>query len=218
MHCCWLFFFFFVPTASSPSPEQDSARPSSKNPLTWTVDDVVWFVKDADPHALGPHVELFRKHVCKRLPLVFLGNLSQMHRQSQEIQTYRQPAFGCYRQCLCSARLTTGPSKGFRALGGWGEVLKKSSLITQQKDPTNVFRKCLLFVPSMPAYIVIMLNLRESTEDLVFIFHCQIGTKKPCLNDNLFSGYLWFLSEEHFLCVSRYLAVEARKSQRAKIL
>uniref|UniRef100_A0A8B9MPF7 SAM domain-containing protein n=1 Tax=Accipiter nisus TaxID=211598 RepID=A0A8B9MPF7_9AVES len=46
-----------------PSPEQqDAARPSSKNPLTWTVDDVVWFVKDADPHALGPHVELFRKH------------------------------------------------------------------------------------------------------------------------------------------------------------
>ncbi|NXX73658.1 SCML4 protein, partial [Urocolius indicus] len=50
-------------SASSPSPErQDMTRPSSKNPLTWTVDDVVWFVKDADPHALGPHVELFRKH------------------------------------------------------------------------------------------------------------------------------------------------------------
>ncbi|XP_074804297.1 sex comb on midleg-like protein 4 isoform X1 [Natator depressus] len=50
-------------SASSPSPErQDAARPSSKNPSTWTVDDVVWFVKDADPHALGPHVELFRKH------------------------------------------------------------------------------------------------------------------------------------------------------------
>uniref|UniRef100_A0A8D2J170 SAM domain-containing protein n=2 Tax=Varanus komodoensis TaxID=61221 RepID=A0A8D2J170_VARKO len=50
-------------SASSPSPErQDASRPTSKNPLTWTVDDVVWFVKDADPHALGPHVELFRKH------------------------------------------------------------------------------------------------------------------------------------------------------------
>ncbi|NWU60941.1 SCML4 protein, partial [Pterocles burchelli] len=50
-------------SASSPSPEQqDVARPSSKNPLTWTVDDVICFVKDADPHALGPHVELFRKH------------------------------------------------------------------------------------------------------------------------------------------------------------
>ncbi|NXI75253.1 SCML4 protein, partial [Rhipidura dahli] len=50
-------------SASSPSPErQDAARPSSRNPLTWTVDDVVWFVKDADPQALGPHVDLFRKH------------------------------------------------------------------------------------------------------------------------------------------------------------
>ncbi|NXT05260.1 SCML4 protein, partial [Prunella fulvescens] len=58
-HCCGL----FVLTASSPSPEgEDAARPSSKNPLTWTVEDVVWFVKDADPQALGPHVELFRKH------------------------------------------------------------------------------------------------------------------------------------------------------------
>ncbi|KFU94327.1 Sex comb on midleg-like 4, partial [Chaetura pelagica] len=50
-------------SASSPSSEQEAAaQPSSKNPLTWTVEDVVWFVKDADPHTLGPHVELFRKH------------------------------------------------------------------------------------------------------------------------------------------------------------
>lgn len=49
--------------ASSPSPDgQDSRRPRSRNPSTWTVEDVVWFVKDADPQALGPHVELFRKH------------------------------------------------------------------------------------------------------------------------------------------------------------
>ncbi|KAM6185928.1 sex comb on midleg-like protein 4 isoform 2-T2 [Rhynchocyon petersi] len=49
--------------ASSPSPdEQTSRHPRSRNPSTWTVEDVVWFVKDADPQALGPHVELFRKH------------------------------------------------------------------------------------------------------------------------------------------------------------
>lgn len=57
---------FSVPThpASSPSPDgQDARRPRSRNPCTWTVEDVVWFVKDADPQALGPHVELFRKHV-----------------------------------------------------------------------------------------------------------------------------------------------------------
>ncbi|XP_072264828.1 sex comb on midleg-like protein 4 isoform X3 [Pyxicephalus adspersus] len=50
-------------SASSPSPEnQDTTRPSSKDPSNWTVEDVVWFVKDADPQALGPHVDLFRKH------------------------------------------------------------------------------------------------------------------------------------------------------------
>lgn len=49
--------------ASSPSPDRPDARqPRSRNPSTWTVEDVVWFVKDADPQALGPHVELFRKH------------------------------------------------------------------------------------------------------------------------------------------------------------
>ncbi|XP_036024874.1 sex comb on midleg-like protein 4 [Onychomys torridus] len=49
--------------ASSPSPEvPDMRRLSSRNPSTWTVEDVVRFVKDADPQALGPHVELFRKH------------------------------------------------------------------------------------------------------------------------------------------------------------
>lgn len=30
------------------------------------MEDVVRFVKDADPQALGPHVELFRKHVSSR--------------------------------------------------------------------------------------------------------------------------------------------------------
>ncbi|XP_060046654.1 sex comb on midleg-like protein 4 isoform X2 [Erinaceus europaeus] len=49
--------------APSPSPDVlDVRRPRSRNPSTWTVEDVVWFVKDADPQALGPHVELFRKH------------------------------------------------------------------------------------------------------------------------------------------------------------
>ncbi|KAM8953553.1 sex comb on midleg-like protein 4 isoform 3-T3 [Pelodytes ibericus] len=50
-------------SASSPSPEnQEAVRPVSKDPSNWSVEDVVWFVKDADPQALGPHVDLFRKH------------------------------------------------------------------------------------------------------------------------------------------------------------
>ncbi|XP_075410116.1 sex comb on midleg-like protein 4 isoform X2 [Tenrec ecaudatus] len=49
--------------ASSPSAGgQEPRRPRARNPATWTVEDVVRFVKDADPQALGPHVELFRKH------------------------------------------------------------------------------------------------------------------------------------------------------------
>uniref|UniRef100_A0A667I4R2 Scm polycomb group protein like 4 n=1 Tax=Lynx canadensis TaxID=61383 RepID=A0A667I4R2_LYNCA len=60
--------------ASSPSPDgQDARRPRSRNPSTWTVEDVVWFVKDADPQALGPHVELFRKHVSTCTHMVGLA-------------------------------------------------------------------------------------------------------------------------------------------------
>ncbi|KAM6181038.1 sex comb on midleg-like protein 4 isoform 2-T2 [Erethizon dorsatum] len=48
--------------SSLPTDGQDTRPPRTMNPSTWTVEDVVWFVKDADPQALGPHVELFRKH------------------------------------------------------------------------------------------------------------------------------------------------------------
>ncbi|XP_051501678.1 sex comb on midleg-like protein 4 isoform X2 [Myxocyprinus asiaticus] len=57
--------------AASPSTYQEGNRsaysPSTeggpcKDPSRWSVDEVVWFIKDADPQALGPHVDLFRKH------------------------------------------------------------------------------------------------------------------------------------------------------------
>lgn len=61
--CLMVSFSVLTHPALSPSPDgQDARRPRSRNPSTWTVEDVVWFVKDADPQALGPHVELFRKH------------------------------------------------------------------------------------------------------------------------------------------------------------
>lgn len=92
-----------MPIASSPSPErQDAARPSSKNPLTWTVDDVVWFVKDADPQALGPHVELFRKHVCRRLSLLPLGNLGHKG-QPAHVTHSPSAALGVLSQVECRA-------------------------------------------------------------------------------------------------------------------
>lgn len=37
---------------------------SGNDASSWSVDDVVRFVQEADPQTLGPHIELFRKHVC----------------------------------------------------------------------------------------------------------------------------------------------------------
>ncbi|XP_008071499.1 sex comb on midleg-like protein 4 [Carlito syrichta] len=59
--------------ASSPFLDgTDARRPRNRNPYTWTVEDVVWFVKDADPQALGPHVWLFRKHEIDGKALLLL--------------------------------------------------------------------------------------------------------------------------------------------------
>ena len=54
-----------LPASNLPRDRQDARQPRSRNPSSWSVEDVVWFLKDADPQALGPHVELFRKHVCR---------------------------------------------------------------------------------------------------------------------------------------------------------
>uniref|UniRef100_A0A8D3DFK6 SAM domain-containing protein n=1 Tax=Scophthalmus maximus TaxID=52904 RepID=A0A8D3DFK6_SCOMX len=57
-------FLCFVPTGGyNASPEsQESKAPPNKDPATWSVEDVVWFIRDADPQALGPHADVFRKH------------------------------------------------------------------------------------------------------------------------------------------------------------
>lgn len=36
---------------------------SGNNASSWSVDEVIRFVQEADPQTLGPHVDLFRKHV-----------------------------------------------------------------------------------------------------------------------------------------------------------
>lgn len=43
--------------------ERDGAQLPGKNPSSWSIDEVMQFVRDADPTALAPHAELFRKHV-----------------------------------------------------------------------------------------------------------------------------------------------------------
>ncbi|KAM3861007.1 sex comb on midleg-like protein 4 [Diretmus argenteus] len=50
-------------SAYSPMPEVgECKRPTGKDPSSWGVEEVVWFIKDADPQALGPHADTFRKH------------------------------------------------------------------------------------------------------------------------------------------------------------
>uniref|UniRef100_A0A672ZSU3 SAM domain-containing protein n=1 Tax=Sphaeramia orbicularis TaxID=375764 RepID=A0A672ZSU3_9TELE len=41
---------------------QAKTAAANKDPSTWSVEDVVWFIRDADPQALGPHADVFRKH------------------------------------------------------------------------------------------------------------------------------------------------------------
>lgn len=41
---------------------RDTSRLGTRDPSAWTVEDVMQFVRDADPQ-LGPHADLFRKHV-----------------------------------------------------------------------------------------------------------------------------------------------------------
>lgn len=45
---------------------------SGNGASSWSVDDVIRFVQEADPHTLGPHVELFRKHVSISFKLTSL--------------------------------------------------------------------------------------------------------------------------------------------------
>ncbi|XP_012675106.2 sex comb on midleg-like protein 2 isoform X3 [Clupea harengus] len=53
--------------------EQDPAsRPPSGSPSSWSIEEVMQFVRDADPQALGPHAELFRKHEIDGKALLLL--------------------------------------------------------------------------------------------------------------------------------------------------
>ncbi|XP_020568389.1 sex comb on midleg-like protein 2 isoform X3 [Oryzias latipes] len=42
------------------------------NATSWTVDDVIRFVQEADPQTLGPHIDLFRKHEIDGKALMLL--------------------------------------------------------------------------------------------------------------------------------------------------
>ncbi|GCC27503.1 hypothetical protein chiPu_0005927 [Chiloscyllium punctatum] len=55
-----------------PSTERESPRTSNKDPSTWSIEEVMKFVKEADPQALAPHADLFRKHEIDGKALLLL--------------------------------------------------------------------------------------------------------------------------------------------------
>ncbi|XP_033847947.1 sex comb on midleg-like protein 2 isoform X1 [Periophthalmus magnuspinnatus] len=63
-----------VEAASSTTGPDASEREGvpSKNPSSWTIEEVMQFVRDADPMALAPHAELFRKHEIDGRALMLL--------------------------------------------------------------------------------------------------------------------------------------------------
>ncbi|XP_036067300.1 sex comb on midleg-like protein 2 isoform X2 [Oryzias melastigma] len=52
--------------------ERDPLHLPNKNPSSWTIEEVMQFVKHADPTALAPHAELFRKHEIDGKALMLL--------------------------------------------------------------------------------------------------------------------------------------------------
>ncbi|XP_041862272.1 sex comb on midleg-like protein 2 isoform X3 [Melanotaenia boesemani] len=66
-----------VEASSTTGPEslgsdRDSLQLPSKNPASWSIEEVMQFVRDADPTALAPHAELFRKHEIDGKALMLL--------------------------------------------------------------------------------------------------------------------------------------------------
>ncbi|XP_020644818.3 sex comb on midleg-like protein 2 isoform X2 [Pogona vitticeps] len=52
--------------------KREPSRLPSKDPSTWSIDEVMRFVKEADPQALAPHAELFRRHEIDGKALLLL--------------------------------------------------------------------------------------------------------------------------------------------------
>ncbi|XP_051919088.1 polycomb protein SCMH1 isoform X1 [Hippocampus zosterae] len=59
-------------STTGPEHATQDKESSGNDASSWSVDDVIRFVQDADPHTLGPHVELFRKHEIDGKALMLL--------------------------------------------------------------------------------------------------------------------------------------------------
>ncbi|XP_048855265.1 LOW QUALITY PROTEIN: sex comb on midleg-like protein 2 [Brienomyrus brachyistius] len=52
--------------------DREPPRHSDPSPVTWSIEEVIQFVREADPLTLGPHAELFRKHEIDGKALLLL--------------------------------------------------------------------------------------------------------------------------------------------------
>ncbi|XP_067322891.1 sex comb on midleg-like protein 2 isoform X2 [Anolis sagrei] len=52
--------------------KREPSRPLNKDPSVWSIEEVMRFVKEADPQALAPHAELFRRHEIDGKALLLL--------------------------------------------------------------------------------------------------------------------------------------------------
>nr|XP_033806486.1 sex comb on midleg-like protein 2 isoform X1 [Geotrypetes seraphini]XP_033806487.1 sex comb on midleg-like protein 2 isoform X1 [Geotrypetes seraphini]XP_033806488.1 sex comb on midleg-like protein 2 isoform X1 [Geotrypetes seraphini] len=52
--------------------DREPSRLISKNPSTWSIEEVIRFVREADPQALAQHAELFRRHEIDGKALLLL--------------------------------------------------------------------------------------------------------------------------------------------------
>ncbi|TKC43838.1 hypothetical protein EI555_020698 [Monodon monoceros] len=66
-----------VSSCPAGSDRRDASRQSGRDPSSWTVEDVMQFVREADPQ-LGPHADLFRKHEIDGKALLLLRSDTMM--------------------------------------------------------------------------------------------------------------------------------------------
>ncbi|XP_074522459.1 polycomb protein SCMH1 isoform X3 [Halichoeres trimaculatus] len=59
-------------STTGPDQVKQDEEGSGNDASSWSVDDVIQFVQEADPHTLGPHVDLFRKHEIDGKALMLL--------------------------------------------------------------------------------------------------------------------------------------------------
>ncbi|XP_067085929.1 sex comb on midleg-like protein 2 isoform X1 [Osmerus mordax] len=56
----------------APAADRDTPRGPCRGPASWSIEEVMQFVREADPSALAPHAELFRKHEIDGKALMLL--------------------------------------------------------------------------------------------------------------------------------------------------